>query len=140
MLAHTTSFLFLTVSILMSIFAINFILLAFHLTGARYLPFPCPRIKFSIRTCLSSHSHVLLAFSVLFPRCPSSTYPRTLYILTVFNSTCIPISGPSRTHNLYLISFYAFTCARQLTGAFIGSSMSLSPVGSSANLSRRLGK
>jgi hypothetical protein len=54
MLVHIASFLFLPVSILMSIFTINFILLTFHLTGAFYFPFPCPRITFSIRTCLFS--------------------------------------------------------------------------------------
>jgi hypothetical protein len=90
-----------------SVFAIDFILLAFHITRPFYFPVPALHSLFVSVTALS-HAHVLLAFSALSPRYPSSTwsrYPRTLYTLTVFNITCIPISCAS-----CLFAFYTFVC------------------------------
>jgi hypothetical protein len=85
----------------------RFYLARIHITGAFYFPVPALHSPFVPVTALS-HAHVLLAFSALSPRYPSSTwsrYPRTLYTLTVFNITCIPISCAS-----CLFAFYTFVC------------------------------
>ena len=118
----------------MPIFAINFILVAFHITGAFYSPILALHSWFLPITALS-HAYVLLAFSVLSPRYPSSIwscYPHRLYIVTVFNITCIRVSCAfwtdfpcisSHFTHLFATSRHCGFAAQQrdrLTGAYNG--------------------